>query len=87
MEQEIYTSVNDIVRQYDTILIIYGIISIVVLVCFFYLCSNVSKIRNLLEKQYYESHSSFDDKLTLLYELIEKEKRTSLGSSVMSHIK
>ena len=29
---------------------IYGIIGLIVLVCFFYLCNNVSKIKNTLEK-------------------------------------
>jgi len=39
----------------ETYVYINWIISIIVLLCFFYLCYNVAKIKNILENWYYSS--------------------------------
>ena len=52
--------------------VISGILFIIIIICFFVLCSNVGKIKNTLKKLYLKSGYSSDEKIDRLYDLIKK---------------
>jgi len=54
MEQEIIERINNIFSYYEIISVASLIISLIVLICFFILCFNVSRIKGLLLTWYSE---------------------------------
>lgn len=68
-----FKNLNDTVQAYQTILIVSLIINIVVLICFFILCSNVSKIKHSLSGE-----SSFESSFWFLVSVNEKERAKKL---------